>query len=64
MRRKIDDYFDSGAQQVWHIFPEAQQVTIFTAPTESQTFNADAVIDAGDILLGFSCRVQDIFTME
>ena len=64
MRRKIDDYFDSGAQQVWHIFPEAQQVTIFTSPTESQTLNADAVLDAGDILPSFSCRVGDIFTTE
>ena len=64
MRRKIDDYFDSGAQRVWHIFPEAQQVTIFTSPTESQTLNADAVLDAGDILPSFSCRVGDIFTTE
>ena len=64
MIRKVRDYFASGAEQVWHVFPEAQQVRVFTTPTEAQTFSADDILDAGNILPGFSCRVSDIFLME
>ncbi len=64
MARKVREYFDGGAQFVWHVFPERQQVTVFTSPTETQTFEGDDILDAGDILPGFSCRVNDLFLME
>lgn len=64
MRRKVQEYFDGGTTQVWHVFPERQEVVVFTSPTETQTFSADAVLDAGGILPGFSCRVADLFETE
>ena len=64
IRRKIHDYFDSGASLVWHIFPEAQQVVVFTSPTEPQFLDADDILTADDVLPGFSCRVGDIFLTE
>ena len=64
MTRKVQEYFDTGAVQVWHVFPERQQVTVFTAPTETQTLGADGVLDAGGLLPGFSCRVADLFILE
>ena len=64
MARKVREYFAGGAEQVWHIFPEVEQIVVFTSPTETQTFSADDIIDAGGILPGFSCRVGDIFTTE
>ncbi len=64
MADKVRDYFDSDAVQVWHIFPERQQITVFTSPTDTQTLNAEETLTAGDILPGFSCRVSDLFTQE
>ncbi len=64
MARKVRDYFDTGATQVWHIFPERQQVIVFTSPTETQTLNSEDTLTADGILPGFSCRVSDIFTRE
>jgi Uma2 family endonuclease len=64
MARKVREYFDGGAVQVWHVFPERQQVTVFTSPTETQTLDADGVLDAGGVLLGFFCRVADLFNLE
>ncbi len=64
MERKIGEYFDGGAQQVWHVFPETQQVTIFTSPKETRMLNSEDMLTAEDILPGFSCRVSDIFTRE
>jgi len=64
MARKVREYFDGGAEQVWHVFPEAQEVTVFTSPTEMQTLNVDDILDAGNILPGFACRVGDFFVTE
>jgi len=64
MARKVREYFDGGAVQVWHVFPERQQVTVFTSPTDMQTLGADGILDAGGLLPGFSCRVADLFILE
>ena len=62
--RKVREYFEAGAEQMWHIFPEQQQVVVFTSPTEARILNADDTLTAGDILPGFSYRVGDLFILE
>lgn len=64
MTRKVREYFQGGAIQVWHVFPEAKQIIVFTSPRETQIFGADDTLTTGDILPGFSCRVRDIFSVE
>ena len=64
MARKVREYFSAGAVQVWHVFPERQQVIVFSSPTDSKTLGADDVLDTGGILPGFSCRVSDLLTTE
>ncbi len=64
MAQKVGDYFSTGAVQVWHIFPERQQVVVFTSPTDTQTLNAEDILDAGGILPGFFCRVSDLLETE
>ena len=59
--RKMREYFDNGAQFVWHVFPERQQVIVFTSPTKTQALSAEDALAAGDLLPGFSCRVGDLF---
>ena len=64
MSRKVREYFSGGAVQVWHIFPERQEVIVFMSPTDTQTLGADGVLDAGGLLPGFSCRVADLFETD
>ncbi len=64
MTRKVQEYFDGGAAQVWHVFLERQEVSVFTSPTDTQTLGADGVLDAGGLLPGFSCQVKDWFERE
>jgi len=64
MTRKVREYFDAGAEQVWHLFPEEQQVIVFTSPTETRTLDADDTLAAEGILPGFSCRVGDLFVLD
>lgn len=64
MARKIQEYFDAGAQQVWHLFPESRRLILYTSPQESTTHEADDEIDGGDLLPGFRCRVADLLELE
>lgn len=62
--RKVREYFSTGAVQVWHVFPERQEVIVFTSPTDTQTLGADGILYAGSLLPGFSCLVRDLFETE
>jgi Uma2 family endonuclease len=64
MVRKVGEYFESGAQQVWHMYPESSQIEVFYSPTDSRTFEADQEIDCPNILPGFRCRVSELFELE
>ena len=61
---KLHDYFDSGANVVWHVFPEMQSVTVWTSRAEMRSFSGEEVLDARDLLPGFTCRVSEIFRAE
>jgi len=61
MQRKVEEYFEAGAQQVWQVFPETQLVRVFTAATVSRDFTEDEEIESGALLEGFRCRANDIF---
>lgn len=64
MKLKLGEYFASGSQQVWYLFPESRRVAIYTAPTKAITYDADDEISADDLLPGFHCRVTDLFSLE
>lgn len=59
---KMRDYFYSGASLVWHVFPESQSITVWTSATERWGLRGADILDVGDLLPEFSCRVYDIFT--
>lgn len=61
MARKVEEYFASGAQQVWHMFPETQTIIIFRSPLEATTYQPDDEIDLNDLLPGFHRLVADLF---
>lgn len=63
MQRKLQEYFDAGAQQVWHLWPESVQATIYSALTEAVALQADDEITAGDLLPGFRVRVAALFDL-
>ena len=64
MARKIVEYFATGAQQVWHLFPESQRATVYRSPTEMTEHQPEEILDGGDLLPGFRCRVADLFDIE
>lgn len=64
MQRKVQEYFASGAQLVWQIFPETQTLIAYTAPSTAVNHSLDDELTAGDLLPGFRCRVAELFEVE
>ncbi len=64
MAQKVAEYFGAGARQVWHLFPSTQQVTVYFSPFDTVTYASEDELDAGDLLPGFSCRVEDLFRLD
>lgn len=64
MTRKVAEYFGAGAEQVWHLFPETKQVTVYFSPFDTADFGLEEALDAGDLLPGLSCRAEELFDLE
>jgi len=64
MRRKMVEYFDSGARLVWIVDPEAQTVAIYTTASErpERVIGPEGVLDGGAVLPGFELKVADLFS--
>lgn len=58
---KIGEYFASGAQEVWLLFPERKQVHRYTANLEVQVLNENDILKGEPIVPGFEARVGDLF---
>ncbi len=59
--QKVGEYFESGAQEVWLLFPERQQVYRYRAPLEVEVLNAGDTLTGGALLPGFTIRVGELF---
>ena len=64
MARKVAEYFGAGAEQVWHLFPDARRVIVYYSPFDTADFGPEDKMDAGDLLPGFSCRTEELFDLE
>ncbi|MCS7301376.1 MAG: Uma2 family endonuclease [Fimbriimonadales bacterium] len=61
LAQKVVEYFESGAQEVWLLFPERKQVYRYTAPLEVEVLREDDVLTGGELLPEFKVRVGELF---
>ncbi|MCS7209729.1 MAG: Uma2 family endonuclease [Fimbriimonadales bacterium] len=59
--QKVLEYFESGAQQVWLLFPERKQAYRYTAPLEVEVLHENDVLTGGELLPNFEVRVGELF---
>ncbi len=62
MQTKLDDYFTSGVELCWYIYPEEKQVRVFTSPGTYQILHAHDSLDGGAVLPGLIISLEDFFS--
>ena len=50
-----------GSRLVWVVYPDLRMVDVYSEDGAMVTLGADEILDGGDVLPGFSCRVSEIF---
>jgi len=58
---KMAEYFESGAQEVWLLFPERKQVHRYRAELEVEVLNENDTLHGAPLLPDFTVRVGDLF---
>jgi Uma2 family endonuclease len=58
---KMGEYFESGAQEVWLLFPERKQVHRYRAELVVEVLNEDDTLNGAPLLPDFTVRVGDLF---
>jgi len=62
MHKKMQDYRAAEVAVVWHIFPELQEVHVYTNKlTKMEILREKGICDAGTIVKGFKLSVKEIF---
>lgn len=61
IQAKVDDYLTRGVSVVWVVDPKRKTVTIHRRLAPSVTLHIDDELDGGDVVVGFTCKVSEIF---
>jgi Uma2 family endonuclease len=61
VRAKVADYLARGVRLAWVVDPKAKTVTVHHGQSPAMTLGVDDVIDASDVVPGFTCRVARFF---
>lgn len=61
LARKLRDYFTAGVRLVWCFHPSARTVRVYTSPDQSVELGVNDVLDAGDVLPGFTLPIGPLF---
>jgi Uma2 family endonuclease len=59
--RKIKQYLAAGCHTVWVVYPKSKKVVVFEASRAERTLHAGDLLDAPDLLPGFSVKVSELF---
>jgi Uma2 family endonuclease len=61
MQHKREEFFASGTELFWIVYPRRQEIEVWTSPQVHRTLGRDDVLDCGCVLSEFSVNVADIF---
>jgi Uma2 family endonuclease len=61
LARKLGEYFSAGVRLVWIVEPKTRTVRVYTAADQFTVLKPGQVLDGGDVLPGFTVRVNELF---
>ncbi len=59
--KKLLEYFAAGVKVVWHIFPELDEVHVYTAPNEVSICSGKRICSGQPALVDFEIKAEEIF---
>ena len=59
---KVEEWLTAGCRMVWVINPRRETVEVYRPNVDFTILHRTDTLDGGDVVEGFQCRVQDIFT--
>jgi Uma2 family endonuclease len=59
--RKMNEYFQAGAQRVWIVWPSLKQVYVYESPTQVRILTGGDELDGQPMLPGFRLPVAGLF---
>jgi Uma2 family endonuclease len=64
VREKIEDYFLSGVERVWVIYPTVGKLYDYDAPSSVRILSRDQTLEGGAMLPGFQLPLSELFGTE
>lgn len=61
MERKLREYFEAGAELVWHIDPATRSAMVFTSIDSNEVIHEQGALSGGDVLPGFQLSLTELF---
>jgi Uma2 family endonuclease len=61
IQAKVREWIDAGARQVWVVYSDSNTVHVVRSMQDRATLGEDEILDGGDAVPGFSCRVSELF---
>jgi len=61
MERKRKEYLEAGVRLIWLVDPKRRTVTVIQADGSKSVLDATKTLDGGDVLPGFSLKLQELF---
>lgn len=58
---KMRRWFSAGAELGWVIYPSGRTVTVYQSLHDIRILSGDDMLDGGEVVPGFTCRVSDLF---
>ena len=58
---KVSQFFEAGTHTVWAVYPEREEVHVFEANGAIRVLTTDQILDAPELLPGFSVPVSALF---
>jgi hypothetical protein len=61
MQERAEMWLEAGTQLVWNIWPDEQQVDVWTPGEPMRTLKTGDALDGLDVVSGFTMSLADLF---
>ena len=61
VKEKVQEFLSAGARAVWVVDPRRHTITVYRSSMDITILTENDLLDGGDIIPGFNCRVAEVF---